>query len=454
MPSFKSGNAMFDGASHGFSRLAAALMTKDQAYKQGYDNESLNQSRMAQAMSQIGLHDAQAEEARRKADLLAREAELGKPAAVLDRAMLATGVPLDARDDVQQYLNAGRIDRYDTGGMPGPVMPAPDWATKGNLGVVAKRVAGSDAVLGGEAKDAQDYFKGQGVLRNMGLSDQIIAGAVDRNKVGGAEAAVAGKPLYNSDASGAVLDLFGGGLDTNNPMAKSSIALKGAQAGAQNASAASSYASADNSRASAAKTRQEVSEGGSPAVQIVTNQDGAVMLVNKRTGQARPAVGPDGSPVSAKGSQQRVQDANDVLDLLKMAQPIVAKATSSYLGRGLDKSAQLFGMSTDGADAAAQLQAIEGMLVSKMPKMSGPQSDKDVLLYKQMAGRIGDPTVPVSQKQAAMVAIANINRRYAGQQPSMTLPPANSGPSPGAVVDGYRFKGGNPADQASWEQVQ
>jgi hypothetical protein len=36
----------------------------------------------------------------------------------------------------------------------------------------------------------------------------------------------------------------------------------------------------------------------------------------------------------------------------------------------------------------------------------------------------------------------------AGGQPS-----AQGGPQPGAIEDGYRFKGGNPADPSSWEQI-
>jgi hypothetical protein len=31
--------------------------------------------------------------------------------------------------------------------------------------------------------------------------------------------------------------------------------------------------------------------------------------------------------------------------------------------------------------------------------------------------------------------------------------PAQSGPQPGAIEDGYRFKGGNPADPSSWEEI-
>lgn len=113
-------------------------------------------------------------------------------------------------------------------------------------------------------------------------------------------------------------------------------------------------------------------------------------------------------------AQAKVNDAKDVLSILDQASPLVKTATSSGLGNAMDNSAAFFGQSTAGADAAAKLKALEGNLVSKMPKMSGPQSDKDVLMYKQMAGRIGDPTVPVSQKQAAIEAIKEINSRYAG----------------------------------------
>lgn len=118
--------------------------------------------------------------------------------------------------------------------------------------------------------------------------------------------------------------------------------------------------------------------------------------------------------------KQKVQDANDVISLLDQAKPLIEKSTSSYLGAGLDQAARLVGRSTEGSQAASQLKALEGSLVAKMPKMSGPQSDKDVLLYKQMAGQIGDPTLPAANKMAAMDTIRAINNRYleqSGQQP-------------------------------------
>lgn len=112
--------------------------------------------------------------------------------------------------------------------------------------------------------------------------------------------------------------------------------------------------------------------------------------------------------------EQKASDAREVLQLLDQAEPLLNQATGSYLGAGIDVVGRGAGISTQGALAGAQLRAIEGMLISKMPKMSGPQSDKDVLLYKQMAGQIGDPTIPAAQKRAAMSAIRQINERYAG----------------------------------------
>ena len=129
---------------------------------------------------------------------------------------------------------------------------------------------------------------------------------------------------------------------------------------------------------------------------------------------------------TGKDSVQKLADAKSVLSLLDQAAPLLDKATNSAAGRAVDIARGAFGGSSPSADAAAQLQALEGALVAKMPKMSGPQSDKDVAMYKQMAGRIGDPMMPASQKKAAMATIREINQRYinenGGQASSAPLP--------------------------------
>ncbi len=142
-----------------------------------------------------------------------------------------------------------------------------------------------------------------------------------------------------------------------------------------------------------------------------------------------------GGPASAKAAgtpaETRIREANDALATIADAENLIDKSTNSYLGAGIDQAARVFGQSTGGAQAAAQLKALEGALVSKMPKMSGPQSDKDVLLYKQMAGQLGDPTIPADTKKAALTTIKKIQERYAGTP--QTPPPGGAGLNPGAV---------------------
>lgn len=114
-------------------------------------------------------------------------------------------------------------------------------------------------------------------------------------------------------------------------------------------------------------------------------------------------------------SQQKIADAQSVIGLLDEAAPFLDTATSSTAGNLRDSALGLIGRSTTAGQDAARLSAIGGQLTSKQPKMSGPQSDKDVLLYREMAGRIGDPTVPSETKRAAAETIRRLNIKYLQQ---------------------------------------
>lgn len=60
------------------------------------------------------------------------------------------------------------------------------------------------------------------------------------------------------------------------------------------------------------------------------------------------------------------------------------------------------------------------------------------------------------QERAALDAVRPIiNNGPYGQQfiPRTSIPSTGGGPRPGAVEDGYRFKGGDPADPNNWEPV-
>lgn len=188
--------------------------------------------------------------------------------------------------------------------------------------------------------------------------------------------------------------------------------------------------------------------------QIIQTADGPAQLVN---GRAVPILGADGKPVaSAKSAtaapQTRERDAKDAIATIDMAEKLIDEATGSGIGNAVDATLGFFGKSTDGAKAAARLKALEGDLVSKMPKMSGPQSDKDVLLYRQMAGQIGDPNVPRETKKAALLSIREMQNRYAG------LPAEGSWdtPAPAAPTAAPSVRGGpmqkpvKPASVSNW----
>jgi hypothetical protein len=114
-------------------------------------------------------------------------------------------------------------------------------------------------------------------------------------------------------------------------------------------------------------------------------------------------------------AQQKISDAQGVIGLLDEASPYIGSATGSTVGNIRDAALGIVGRSTSAGQDAARLAAIGGQLVAKQPKMSGPQSDKDVQLYREMAGRIGDPTVPPEVKQAAADTIRKLNEKYLQQ---------------------------------------
>ena len=114
-----------------------------------------------------------------------------------------------------------------------------------------------------------------------------------------------------------------------------------------------------------------------------------------------------------KGGKGGDTDPVEINRLLDEAERLLPGATSGVVQRMGSELAAGAGISTSGARATAALDTIAGQLTMNMPRMEGPQSDKDAALYERMAGRLSDPNVPVATRQAALAQIRRLNQNYA-----------------------------------------
>ena len=122
----------------------------------------------------------------------------------------------------------------------------------------------------------------------------------------------------------------------------------------------------------------------------------------------------------SKQQQEHAIDAKSANNILDQAEPLLKESTNSGIGSLIDETMGFLGQSTKGADAAEALKVLGARLTVSMPKMSGPQSDKDAQLYKEEAGQLGNPRIPLSRKMRALAVIRNLNDYYIGQGDSLS----------------------------------
>jgi hypothetical protein len=193
---------------------------------------------------------------------------------------------------------------------------------------------------------------------------------------------------------------------------------------------------------------------GGPGARVVAANPGfRPATQNGITGQ----VGPDGRfypnpapPKGATGKQdRRAGDPARVVQLAAEARRILQEsARGGYVQKALDFAGRVAGESTESSRAAAQLSQLAASMILNMPRLEGPQSDKDVALYKEQAARVGDTELPVDDRLAALnIMIATLDK-YGLANPAAPPPPAV-----GATVKGYTFLGGDPSNPPSWRKA-
>lgn len=160
----------------------------------------------------------------------------------------------------------------------------------------------------------------------------------------------------------------------------------------------------------------------------VTIQDpanpNATLIVDGRTGKTI-GVGPKLTETGRGISKQMVASQGLGKDL-QMAEDLLMgqvrdsegnvtpgnKPTSSIIGKGTDFLGSVVGYAPSGANEAKSLEVVGGRLVQKVPRFEGPQSDKDVALYKSMAADVENASLPISTRLASLRTMREIYSGY------------------------------------------
>lgn len=140
-------------------------------------------------------------------------------------------------------------------------------------------------------------------------------------------------------------------------------------------------------------------------------KDGRIVKVDARTGR-EIGISPNDLETAAN---KKMVSGKEMMGLVDKAMGILRPSdkskqlpTSSFVGAGLDFAGRTVGYEMPGAGEAAQLEVLAGLLTSKVPRMEGPQGVYDVKLYQQMAGQVGDKTLPLSTRVKALEEIKRI----------------------------------------------
>lgn len=166
------------------------------------------------------------------------------------------------------------------------------------------------------------------------------------------------------------------------------------------------------------RAQQNIDLGGSVVAPDMANPAGMPVAVFGKT--PPPQDMPEfkaaqaGAVAREESAAKKQASMSGINDILNQAEQILvnSKPTGSGAGAMTDAVMGFAGVGTDSAAAADSLEAIGGALVAKMPRMEGPQSNYDVESYRLMAGRVGDRSLPVSRRLAALRTVRHLWAKY------------------------------------------
>ena len=392
------------------SKVRKMRQLQDPKEQQAFANNSIFANKLNTQLKadQLASAKAAADQLKFNADLGKTYAEIGKIGSESGKIGAETG-KITTETGLTKQNNVGSIwSTFLTGG---PVAAKAQLENMKNNGVISPESyqAELDALtnMPTNAAEAQQYALG----RFKGLQD----------------------PKYSLTTADNVLD---NNTSTDNNIRSTNAQIYGIN---QTAATADKNRAAQVQRLEFDQQQAEIKNGQGE----IKEANGKLWIVYK-DGTARPAVDANGTQLAAsKANNPQAQAQNEeamriqrVDTILPEVEKLLPKATGSYAGAVVDFLGKGIGVSTEGAKATAQLKTLAGQLVALMPKMSGPQSDKDVQMYREMAGELADDTKPIATRLAALQSIKQLNDKYreinnrSGQLQQNQIPSSGAGGRP------------------------
>lgn len=112
--------------------------------------------------------------------------------------------------------------------------------------------------------------------------------------------------------------------------------------------------------------------------------------------------------------RKNVKNAKGAFDAISQVAPILQSGapSSGWIQNQITKIANAANIPTKASEADSQLRVLGGALVGMQPRFEGPQGVLDVELYKQMAGDVSNPDIPIESRMAALRSMVNMQKKY------------------------------------------